>query len=339
MTIDQRQAAGATVTRELALLRVEDVRKHFPLGSGLFGGQVVRAVDGVSFEVRAGETLGLVGESGCGKSTLGRVIAQLQPATSGHVYFKGQDLVRLRGERLRRVRQEMQMIFQDPYASLNPRMTVGEIIGEPLANFGIARGKEREKRVHEVMRVCGLNPGFINRYPHEFSGGQRQRIGIARALVLNPTFIIADEPISALDVSIQAQIVNLLEDLQDRFQLTYLFIAHDLSVVRHLSDRVAVMYLGKIVEIADSKRIYEQPLHPYTKALLSSIPIPDPEREVLRRPILLQGEVPSPVDPPSGCRFHTRCPIARFPICSELEPPLEDKGGGHLAACHFAGAL
>jgi len=323
----------------MALVRVEDVVKHFPIGTGLFGGQVVRAVDGVTFEVRGGETLGLVGESGCGKSTLGRVIAQLQPATAGHVFFKDTDLVSLRGEKMRRMRQQMQMIFQDPYASLNPRMTVGDIIGEPLQNFGIARGKEREKRINEVMRVCGLNPNFIRRYPHEFSGGQRQRIGIARALVLNPTFIVADEPISALDVSIQAQIVNLLEDLQDRFKLTYLFIAHDLSVVRHLSDRVAVMYLGKIVEIADSKEIYLNPLHPYTKALLSSIPVPDPDLEAQREPILLKGEIPSPVNPPSGCRFHTRCPIAQFPKCSEEEPPLEDKAPGHRAACHFAGPL
>jgi oligopeptide transport system ATP-binding protein len=237
------------------------------------------------------------------------------------------------------MRQEMQMIFQDPYASLNPRMTVGEIVAEPLRNFGVAKGRDRERRVAEVIRVCGLNPNFVNRYPHEFSGGQRQRIGIARALVLNPTFIVADEPISALDVSIQAQIVNLMEDLQDQFHLTYLFIAHDLSVVRHLSDRVAVMYLGKIVEIADSKAIYKRPLHPYTKALLSSIPIPDPDLEASRRPILLKGEIPSPVNPPSGCRFHTRCPIAEFPICSEQEPALEDKGGGHRAACHFPGKL
>jgi oligopeptide transport system ATP-binding protein len=325
--------------RELALVRIEDVYKHFPIGAGLFGGQVVKAVDGVSFNVNAGETLGLVGESGCGKSTLGRVIAQLQPATGGHVFFRDTDLVALKGERLRRMRQELQMIFQDPYASLNPRMTVGDIIGEPLSNFGISRGKEREKRVNEVMRVCGLNPNFISRYPHEFSGGQRQRIGIARALVLNPTFIVADEPISALDVSIQAQIVNLLEELQDQFKLTYLFIAHDLSVVRHLSDRVAVMYLGKIVEIADSRDIYRTPLHPYTKALLSSIPVPDPDLEAKREPILLKGEIPSPVNPPSGCRFHTRCPIAQFPICSEQEPPLASKADGHLAACHFAGQL
>jgi oligopeptide/dipeptide ABC transporter ATP-binding protein len=339
MTIEQRVVNGVDTRKQVALVRIEEIVKHFPIGAGLLGGQVVKAVDGVSFEVRGGETLGLVGESGCGKSTLGRVIAQLHPATSGHIYFKDTDLVTLKGEKLRRMRQDLQMIFQDPYASLNPRMTVADIIGEPLTNFGIARGKAREKRVHEVMRVCGLNPNFINRYPHEFSGGQRQRIGIARALVLNPTFIIADEPISALDVSIQAQIVNLLEELQDQFKLTYLFIAHDLSVVRHLSDRVAVMYLGKIVEVANSHEIYDNPLHPYTKALLSSIPIPDPDLEAQREPILLKGEIPSPVNPPSGCRFHTRCPIAQFPICSDQDPPLEDKGGGHQAACHFAGQL
>ena len=339
MTLEQRIVTDVDTSKQVALVRVEDVVKHFPIGAGFLGGQLVKAVDGVSFEVRGGETIGLVGESGCGKSTLGRVIAQLHPATSGHVFFKDIDLVTLKGERLRRMRQELQMIFQDPYGSLNPRMTVGDIIGEPLTNFGISRGKEKEKRVLEVMRICGLNPGFISRYPHEFSGGQRQRIGIARALILNPTFIVADEPISALDVSIQAQIVNLLEDLQDQFKLTYLFIAHDLSVVRHLSDRVAVMYLGKIVEVADSKEIYENPLHPYTKALLSSIPIPDPDLEAQRQPILLKGEIPSPVNPPSGCRFLTRCPIAQFPICSEEDPPLEDKGGGHLAACHFAGQL
>jgi oligopeptide/dipeptide ABC transporter ATP-binding protein len=331
-------AEESSVSTAVALVRAVDVVKHFPIG-GLVGSALVKAVDGVSFDVRAGETLGLVGESGCGKSTLGRVIAQLHPATSGSVFFKDTDLVRLKGERMRRMRQQLQMIFQDPFASLNPRMTVGDIIGEPLLNFGIARGKERERRIQEIMRVCGLNPHFINRYPHEFSGGQRQRIGIARALILNPTFIVADEPISALDVSIQAQIVNLLQDLQEQFQLTYLFIAHDLSVVRHISDRVAVMYLGKIVEVADSRQIYENPLHPYTKALLSSIPIPDPELESARQPILLKGEIPSPVAPPSGCRFHTRCPIARFPICSEEDPALEAKEDGHRAACHFAGQL
>ena len=339
MTIEERQATEVDTSKTVALVRVEDVYKHFPIGAGLLGGQVVKAVDGVTFDVRGGETMGLVGESGCGKSTLGRVIAQLHPATSGHVYFRDTDLVALKGEKLRRMRQELQMIFQDPYASLNPRMTVGDIIGEPLGNFGIARGRDREKRVQEVMRICGLNPGFISRYPHEFSGGQRQRIGIARALVLNPTFIVADEPISALDVSIQAQIVNLLEDLQKEFKLTYLFIAHDLSVVRHMSDRVAVMYLGKIVEVADSKEIYANPLHPYTKALLSSIPIPDPDLEAQRQPILLKGEIPSPVNPPSGCRFHTRCPIAQFPICKEQVPPLIEHAPGQFAACHFAGQL
>jgi oligopeptide transport system ATP-binding protein len=341
----QEQQAATAATRA-PLVRVEEVYKHFPLGAGLVGRNAVRAVDGVSFDVMKGETLGLVGESGCGKSTLGRVITQLQPAhrvptnlPAGHVYFMDQDLVTIKGERLRRIRQQMQMIFQDPYASLNPRMTIGEIIGEPLGNFGLARGKKREQRVQEIMKVCGLNPNYINRYPHEFSGGQRQRIGIARALVLNPTFVVCDEPISALDVSIQAQIVNLLEDLQDQFDLTYLFIAHDLSVVRHLSDRTAVMYLGSIVELGDSKDVYARPLHPYTKALLSSIPIPDPDLERKREPILLKGEIPSPVNPPSGCRFHTRCPIAQFPICSEQPPPLEPKENGHLAACHFAGQL
>ncbi len=321
-----------------ALLRVEDVVKHFPVGAGLFGHSIVHAVDGVNLTIGTGETLGLVGESGCGKSTLGRVIVQLQPATSGHVFFQDVDLTRVGGEKLRRTRQQMQMIFQDPYASLNPRMAVGDIIAEPLRNFRIARGRAAEKQVQDVMRVCGLNPNFINRYPHEFSGGQRQRIGIARALVLKPRFIVADEPVSALDVSIQAQIVNLLEDLQAQFHLTLLFIAHDLSVVRHMSDRIAVMYLGKIVEIGSSDTIRDQPLHPYTKVLQSSVPIPDPDLESARRPILLSGEIPSPVNPPTGCRFHTRCPIAQ-PICSEVEPPLESKQVGHLAACHFPGKL
>jgi oligopeptide transport system ATP-binding protein len=338
MRIVQGTAAGAA-TRKAVLVQVQDLSKHFPIGVGFFGGQTVRAVDGVSFEIRSGETFGLVGESGCGKSTLGRLLVQLLPVTTGHVHFKGVDLVTLKGERLRRMRQEMQMIFQDPYASLNPRMTVGEIIAEPLRNFGVTRALDRRRRVGEMMRLCGLNPSFINRYPHEFSGGQRQRVGIARALALNPSFIVADEPISTLDTSIQAQIVNLLDELQDRFGLTYLFIAHDLSVVRHLSDRVAVMYLGKIVEIGDADALYQRPQHPYTKALLSSIPIPDPDLEARRRPILLKGEIPSPVNPPSGCRFHTRCPIAQFPVCAEREPPLADIGRGHLAACHFPGKL
>ncbi|HLQ16824.1 MAG TPA: oligopeptide/dipeptide ABC transporter ATP-binding protein [Candidatus Eisenbacteria bacterium] len=321
------------------LVRVTDVKKHFPTGGAFGRGAVVRAVDGVSFDIAPGETLGLVGESGCGKSTLGRVIMQLQPATSGSIQFEGRELTKMHGNELRMVRQRMQIIFQDPYASLNPRMAIGDIIAEPLQNFGIGNKRDREKRVQEVMRVCGLNPNFTNRYPHEFSGGQRQRIGIARALVLTPSLIVADEPISALDVSIQAQIVNLLEDLQNEFKLTYLFIAHDLSVVRHVSDRVAVMYLGKIVEIATSRDVYDTPLHPYTKVLLSSIPNPDPEVEASRKPILLKGEIPSPINPPSGCRFHTRCPIAQFPICAEVEPPLEMKASGHVAACHFAGKL
>ena len=334
------QAAHATPERGVTapLLRVENVVKHFAVGAGLFGHATVHAVDGVDLAINTGETLGLVGESGCGKSTLGRVIVQLQPATSGHVYFNDVDLTKLRGEKLRRVRQQIQMIFQDPYASLNPRMAVGDIIAEPLRNFGVSRGRAAETRVQEVMRVCGLNPNFINRYPHEFSGGQRQRIGIARALVLNPSLIVADEPVSALDVSIQAQIVNLMEELQDEFHLTFLFVAHDLSVVHHMSDRIAVMYLGKIVEVGTTAEVRDHPLHPYTKVLQSSVPIPDPDLEAARRPILLSGEIPSPVNPPSGCRFHTRCPIAQ-PICSEVEPPLERKQDGHLAACHFPGKL
>jgi len=320
------------------LVRVVDLVKHFPAAGGLLSRNIVHAVDGVNLAIEQGETLGLVGESGCGKSTLGRVIVRLLPATSGHLYYKDTDLTALRGEKLRRMRQEVQMIFQDPYASLNPRMTVGDIVSEPLRNFGVSRGKKAEQRVQEMMRVVGLNPNFVNRYPHEFSGGQRQRIGIARALVLDPAFIVADEPISALDVSIQAQIVNLLEDLQAKFKLTYLFIAHDLSVVRHISDRVAVMYLGKIVEVGDSESIRAKPLHPYTKVLQSSVPVPDPDLEAERKPILLRGDIPSPVNPPSACRFHTRCPIAQK-ICSEVEPPLERKENGRYAACHFAGQL
>jgi oligopeptide transport system ATP-binding protein len=333
-------AAPTTQTRvDPVILRLKDVYKYFPI-SGL-GGDSVKAVDGVSFEIRRGETLGLVGESGSGKSTIGRVIAALYPATSGTVEFEGQDLTKLKGRRLRQVRRQLQIIFQDPFASLDPRMTVGEIIAEPLDNFGIARGRQRQLRVQELLRVVGLNPNFTNRYPHEFSGGQRQRIGIAKALALNPSLIICDEPVSALDVSIQAQIINLLQDLQREFHLTYLFIAHDLAVVRHLSTRIAVMYLGKIVEIADRFDIYEHPQHPYTSALLSSIPVPDPRREANREPIPLKGEIPSPVNPPSGCRFHTRCPIARVPgVCSEVEPPLAPHGQqGQVAACHFAGEL
>jgi len=315
------------------LMRVESVVKHFPAGIG----QSVKAVDGVSFEIREGETLGLVGESGCGKSTLARLVTQLLPVTSGKIFYGDVELTKLRGEKLRQQRRQMQMIFQDPFASLDPRMTVGDIIAEPLDNFGVMKGRARDSRVQELLRIVGLNPNFNNRYPHEFSGGQRQRIGIARALALNPSLIVCDEAISALDVSIQAQIVNLLEDLQRELKLTYLFIAHDLSVVRHISDRVMVMYLGKIVEIADSTETYLNPKHPYTKALLSAIPVPDPHIQRGRRLVELTGEIPSPLHPPSGCRFHTRCPIARVPTpCAETEPPLEEKLSEHLAACHFS---
>ena len=315
------------------LLRAENVVKHFAAGIG----STVHAVDGVSFEIREGETLGLVGESGCGKSTLARLVTQLIPVTSGKVFFGDVELTKLRGEKLRQYRRQMQMIFQDPFASLDPRMTVGDIIAEPLDNFRVIRGRKRNERVQELLKIVGLNPNFNNRYPHEFSGGQRQRIGIARALALNPQLVVCDEAISALDVSIQAQIVNLLEDLQREFKLTYLFIAHDLSVVRHISDRVMVMYLGKIVEIADSAETYSSPKHPYTKALLSAIPVPDPKIQRGRRLVELTGEIPSPINPPSGCRFHTRCPIARLPApCAEEEPPLEEKRRDHLAACHFS---
>jgi oligopeptide transport system ATP-binding protein len=322
-----------SVPERAPLLRAEEVVKHFPAGLGTS----VKAVERVSFEIYPGETVGLVGESGCGKSTLGRLITQLLPVTSGNIFFDGVDLTKLSGEKLRQKRRQLQMIFQDPYSSLNPRMTVGDIIAEPLQNFGLLRGRAKDRRVQELLKIVGLNPYFNNRYPHEFSGGQRQRIGIARAIALQPKLIVADEPISALDVSIQAQIINLMEDLQKEFQLTYLFIAHDLSVVRHISDRVMVMYLGKIVEIADSVEIYRNPRHPYTKALLSSIPIPDPEIQSKRRIVSLSGEIPSPVNPPSGCRFHTRCPIAQVPgICADVEPPLELKARNHTAACHFS---
>src|SRR3989454_5401384 len=330
-------AAGDT------LVQVRGLKMYFPVTSGIiFQRKIadVKAVDGVTFDVKRGETLGLVGESGCGKTTLGRMILLLYKPTAGSVLINNQDLTKLKPGELRRMRRHMQMIFQDPYASLNPRMTIGSIIAEPLVIHGLAKTrKDRNDRVQELMRVVGLNPYYANRYPHEFSGGQRQRIGIARALAVQPAFIVCDEPVSALDVSIQAQIVNLLEDLQNEFHLTYLFIAHDLSVVRHVSDRVAVMYLGKIVEIATSKDVYDTPLHPYTKVLLSSIPFTDPEREAQRKPILLKGEIPSPINPPSGCRFHTRCPIAQVPgVCSEQEPPLEAHGArDQMAACHFAG--
>jgi oligopeptide transport system ATP-binding protein len=336
--VQARERAPLTALKlDPVLVRIKDAYKHFPVGG--FSGLSVRAVDGVNLEIRRGETLGLVGESGCGKSTLARLVTGLLPVTGGSILFEDQEITKLRGGKLRRVRRRMQMIFQDPFASLDPRMTVGDILQEPLDNFAIGTIRERRRRVQELLRLVGLNPNFTNRYPHEFSGGQRQRIGIARALAVNPSFIVCDEPVSALDVSIQAQIINLLQDLQKEFQLTYLFIAHDLAVVRHLSDRIAVMYLGKVVETAGRTAIYERPQHPYTKALLSSIPVPDPRVEKERAPIALKGEIPSPVNPPSGCRFHPRCPIARVPgICSEEEPPLEPHGAkDQVAACHFAG--
>ena len=331
------RAPARVAATDPVLVHIKGAYKHFPIGG--FGGLAVRAVDGVDLEIRRGETLGLVGESGCGKSTLARLITALMPVTAGSITFDGQDITRLRGGALRRVRRKMQMIFQDPFASLDPRMTVGDILQEPLDNFHVGSVRERRQRVQELLRLVGLNPNFTNRYPHEFSGGQRQRIGIARALAVNPSFIVCDEAVSALDVSIAAQIINLLQDLQREFQLTYLFIAHDLAVVRHLSDRIAVMYLGKVIETADRNDIYDHPQHPYTKALLSSIPVPDPVVERDRAPITLKGEIPSPVNPPSGCRFHPRCPIARVPgVCSEVEPPLEPHGAqDQVAACHFAG--
>ncbi len=329
-------ANGSEAQAGEALLQVRNLKMHFPITRGIiFQRRVgsIKAVDGISFDLRRGETLGLVGESGCGKSTTGRAILRLYEPTSGEVIFEGQDLTKMKPSDLRRMRRKMQMIFQDPYASLNPRMTVGSIIGEPLEVHNIGNNrKERQERVQELLRIVGLNPYFINRYPHEFSGGQRQRIGIARALAVNPSFIVCDEPISALDVSIQAQIINLLEDLQQELGLTYLFIAHDLSVVRHISDRIAVMYLGKIVELADRDELYENPLHPYTKALLSAVPIPDPKVERKRQRIILEGDVPSPANPPKGCNFCTRCPQV-MDICREYEPSFTDLGDGHFVAC------
>jgi oligopeptide transport system ATP-binding protein len=320
------------------LLEVRNLVKHFRVAGGLFGGRsgLVRAVDGVSFELRRGETLGLVGESGCGKTTTGRCILQLERPTSGEVIFEGRDLTKLGDDELRAVRRKVQVIFQDPYSSLNPRMTVGQIIAEPLAVHGIVtERKSRAQRVREILTHVGLLPQHAYRYPHQLSGGQRQRVGIARALAVEPALIICDEPVSALDVSIQAQIINLLEDLQAEFGLTYLFVAHDLSVVRHISDRVAVMYLGKIVEITDRKSLYDAPLHPYTKALLSAVPIPDPVLEARRERVVLGGEVPSPLNPPPGCVFHPRCPIA-IDRCRHEVPELREIRAGHRAACVLA---
>jgi oligopeptide transport system ATP-binding protein len=326
------------MTENGTILQVKDLKMHFPITQGIIIQRkvgAIKAVDGVTFDIIRGETLGLVGESGCGKSTTGRAILQLYEPTAGEVYFEGQSLTELKGESLRKMRRRMQMIFQDPYASLNPRMTVGDIVGEPLVVHNISKGKERRERVQELLRVVGLNPYFVNRYPHEFSGGQRQRIGVARALAVNPDFIVCDEPISALDVSIQAQIINLLEDLQAEFNLTYLFIAHDLSVVRHISDRIAVMYLGKIVELTDRHELYDNPLHPYTQALLSAVPIPDPVIEEQRQRVILEGDVPSPANPPLGCNFSTRCPVV-MDECREKEPEFKDVGGGHWVACFRA---
>jgi oligopeptide transport system ATP-binding protein len=317
------------------LLEARDLVKHFTVRSTAFrgGGEVVHAVDGVSLDVRSGETLGVVGESGCGKSTLGRLLVRLHEPTSGSVHFNGSDITTLSRRRLRPYRREMQMIFQDPYASLNPRKRVGQILGDP---FEIHGGLSREKtrlRVRELLETVGLSPDHVNRYPHEFSGGQRQRIGVARALALNPKLIVADEPVSALDVSIQAQVINLLDDLQSEYDLTYVFIAHDLGVVHHVSDRIAVMYLGVVVEVGPSDELFLAPVHPYTEALLSAIPAIEGEEEVPRERIVLEGEVPSPVAPPSGCRFHTRCRYATD-ICKIERPPLVDHGGGRFAACH-----
>ncbi len=329
------------VSDSSTLLDVRDLKVHFPMGGGILGSRgAVKAVDGVTFTITRGETLGLVGESGCGKSTTGRAILRLLPITDGSVLFQGQDLAKLSNRDIRKKREDMQMIFQDPFSSLDPRYTIAQIISEPLINFNRGSHTQIRERVSELLELVGLNRNFINRFPHEFSGGQRQRIGIARSLALNPSLVIADEPVSALDVSVQAQVLNLLEDLQDRLGLTYLFIAHNLSVVRHISDRVAVMYLGRIVEVADNRMLYAMPMHPYTQALLSAIPVPDPVAEEKRHRVVLTGDIPSPANPPPGCHFHPRCPKAQAmgnpEICRTVSPPLETKATGHIVACHFA---
>ena len=326
--------AGAGET----LLLVRDLQKYFPVKRGVLARVVaqVKAVDGITFAISSGETLGLVGESGSGKTTVGRCILRLIEPTAGTIQFQGVDLLQLGATDMRRMRQNMQIVFQDPYASLNPRMTVGTIISEPLIIHGGMSNSERADRVAELLEKVGLSPDYRKRYPHEFSGGQRQRIGVARALATNPKFLVLDEPVSALDVSVQAQVINLLQDLQEELGLTYLFIAHDLSVVEHISTRVAVMYLGKIMELADRRSLYADPLHPYTKALLSAVPIPNPA--VHKSRILLKGDIPTPLNPPGGCVFHTRCPIAQFPICKDEVPPLIEHKPGQFAACHFAGA-
>ena len=338
-TMPEAAASNAATQNDDILLEVKNLKMYFPVGGGFLSRKpvgYVKAVDDISFIVKRGETLGLVGESGCGKTTTGRCILQLYKPTAGQVIFDGQDLTELNSKRMRAIRREMQVIFQDPYSSLNPRMTAGNIIGEPLIVHGLVSGKqEYREKVSELLTNVGLNPYMADRFPHEFSGGQRQRIGVARALSVSPSFIVADEPVSALDVSIQAQIINLLEDLQEQFNLTYLFIAHDLSVVRHISDRVGVMYLGHLVEMADRNEIYRNPLHPYTKALLSAVPIPDPVLDAERERVMLSGEVPSPLNPPSGCVFHPRCPVANNE-CSRVFPELREVESKHDVACILA---
>jgi oligopeptide transport system ATP-binding protein len=340
---DERERSGSEITPKIPLgtgqplLIVRDLKKYFPVKRGVLSRVVahVKAVDGVSFGVSRGETLGLVGESGSGKTTVGRCILRLIDATSGSIEFDEKEILDLGSGDMRRMRQHMQIVFQDPYASLNPRMTVGTIVSEPLIIHGGMNAAQRKDRVAQLLEKVGLSPDYRTRYPHEFSGGQRQRIGVARALATNPRFLVLDEPVSALDVSVQAQVINLLQDLQEELGLTYLFIAHDLSVVEHISTRVAVMYLGKIMELSTRRELYADPLHPYTKALLSAVPVPDPT--VRKKRILLEGDIPTPLNPPSGCVFHTRCPIARFPVCKDEVPPLIEHKPGQFAACHFAG--